>query len=104
MGSARRDLRKFPKAVRNSIGLDLYAVQCGMTPDAAKPFKGLKGVMEIVERYATDAYRALYVATLDDTVYVLHYFKKKSKHGVKTPQADIDVVTQRYKQARVLAR
>ena len=79
MGSARRDLRKFPKAVRNSIGLDLYTVQCGMMPDAAKPFKGLKGVMEIVERYATDTYRALYVATLDDTVYVLHCFKKEIK-------------------------
>ena len=61
MGSARRDLRKFPKAVRNSIGLDLYTVQCGMTPDTAKPFKGLKGVMEIVERYATDTYPAMYV-------------------------------------------
>ena len=37
-----------------------------MTPDAAKPFKGLtfkglKGVMEIVERYATDTYPAMYV-------------------------------------------
>ena len=30
----------------------------------AKPFKGLKGVMEIVERYATDAYRAMYVEVI----------------------------------------
>ena len=104
MGSSRRDLRKLPKAVRNNIGVDLYAVQHGKTPESAKSFKGLKGVMEIVDRYETDSYRAMYVAALGDTVYVLHCFKKKSKRGVKTPQADINTITQRYKEARALAK
>ena len=104
MGGSRRDLRNLPKAVRNNIGVDLYTVQYGKTPESAKSFKGLKGVMEIVERYATDTYRAMYVATLGDTVYVLHCFKKKSKRGIKTPQADIDIITQRYKEAKALAK
>jgi len=29
----------------------------------------------------------------------LHAFQKKSKQGIKTPQADIDLVKQRYKDA-----
>lgn len=61
MGSSRKDLRNLPKAVRNNIGVDLYTIQHGKTPESAKPFKGLKGVMEIVERYASDTYRAVYV-------------------------------------------
>ncbi|MBE9035423.1 type II toxin-antitoxin system RelE/ParE family toxin [aff. Roholtiella sp. LEGE 12411] len=31
--------------------------------------------------------------------YVLHAFQKKSKQGIKTPQADVDLIKQRYKDA-----
>jgi len=32
-------------------------------------------------------------------VYVLHCFQKKSKTGIKTPQADMDVIKTRMKAA-----
>jgi phage-related protein len=32
-------------------------------------------------------------------VFVLHAFQKKSKHGIATPQPDIDLIRQRLKQA-----
>ncbi len=34
-----------------------------------------------------------------DRVFVLHAFQKKSKSGVATPRADIELVKQRLKQA-----
>jgi phage-related protein len=57
------------------------------------------GVYEIVKRYDTDTYRAVYAVKIGETVYVLHAFQKKSKRGIKTPQADVDLIKQRYKDA-----
>jgi phage-related protein len=52
VGSARRDLKAFPKRVRPDIGQALYTAQMGVTDPAAKPLKGFGGasVMEIVDR------------------------------------------------------
>ena len=88
--------------VRKDIGIALYAAQRGETDPAAKPLKGLGGteVMEIVERYRTDAYRAAYAARFEHTVYVLHVFQKKAKKGRATPKQDIDLIKQRLTEAR----
>ena len=48
--------------------------------------------MEIVERYRTDAYRAVYTAHFDNAVYVLHVFQKKSKSGIATPKQEIELI------------
>ncbi|VAX25363.1 hypothetical protein MNBD_NITROSPINAE02-688, partial [hydrothermal vent metagenome] len=61
----------------------------------AKSLKGLPGVMELVERYDTDTYRAVYIANIKGRVYALHCFKRKSKRGIRTPKEDIDLVRQR---------
>jgi phage-related protein len=100
-GSSRRDLRAMPRQVRKDIGQALYAAQQGVTDPAAKPLKGFGGarVMEIVERYRTDAYRAVYTAHFENAVYVLHVFQKKSKHGIATPKPDMDLIRRRYAEA-----
>jgi phage-related protein len=101
VGSSRRDLRSMPEQVRRDIGQALYTAQQGMTDPAAKPLKGFGGarVMEIVERYRKDAYRAVYTAHFGNSVYVLHVFQKKSKSGIATPKQDIDLIRQRYAEA-----
>ncbi len=60
IGSSRKDLKAFPPAVRRDIGTALFAAQKGETDPAAKPLKGFKGrqVVEIVDQYRTDAFRA----------------------------------------------
>ena len=97
LGSSRRDLRSLPQQVRRDFGQALYAVQQGMTDPAAKPLKGFGGtqVMEIVERYRTDAYRAVYTTHFDNAVYVLHVFQKKSKAGIATPKHEIELIKRR---------
>jgi phage-related protein len=101
IGSSRRDLREMPQQVRRDIGQALYTAQQGVTDPAAKPLKGFGGarVMEIVERYRTDAYRAVYTAHFENAVYVLHVFRKKSKSGIATPKHEIELIRRRLAEA-----
>jgi len=46
-----------------------------------------------------DTFRAVYTVRLGERVFVLHAFQKKSKRGIATPQADIDLIKRRLKLA-----
>ena len=100
MGDSCKNIRAFPQEVRASVGYALQLVQAGETPLDAKPFKGVgSGVYEIVKRYDTDTSRAVYAVKIGEKIYVLHAFQKKSNKGIKTPQTDVDLIKQRYKDA-----
>jgi phage-related protein len=100
IASSKRDYRKFPPPVQDDLGFELFLAQTGQHPPSAKPLKGLgSGVVELVEDFDGDTYRAVYTVRFGDAVYVLHAFKKKSKRGNKTPQGDIDLVRRRLKDA-----
>ena len=61
IGSSRSDLAAFPEDVKDAIGYSLYIVQRGGKHGHAKPLKGFggAGILEIVEDYAGDTYRAV---------------------------------------------
>ena len=105
LGDTRRNIQAFPAGAQKLIGDELQLVQFGGMPKDAKPFKGIgSGVFEIALAYQTNAFRAVYAVQLGKRIYVLHAFQKKSKSGVKTPQKDIDLIKQRYKEAKELAK
>lgn len=80
-------------------------IQFGGMPKDPKPFKGIRsGVFEIAIRYGTDAYRTVLAVQLGRSIYVLHAFQKKSKSGITTPQQDVDLIRQRYREAKELAK
>ncbi|MDP3703644.1 MAG: type II toxin-antitoxin system RelE/ParE family toxin [Candidatus Omnitrophota bacterium] len=101
VGSSREDLREFPEEVRQDIGYALFEAQKGQKPAAAKPLKGFggAGVLELIERFDGDTYRAVYTVQFREVVYVLHCFQKKAKSGVKTPQQEIDLIKRRLRAA-----
>lgn len=67
---------------------------------AAKLMKGFApAVLEVVADHRGDTFRAVYTVRLASRVYVLHAFQKRSKRGIATPQAEIDLITRRLKQA-----
>ena len=101
ISSSLKDLRAFPDDVRDVMGFALYLAQIGDKHDAAKPLKGFggAGVLEVVEDHDGDTFRAVYTVRFATAVYVLHAFQKKSKTGIKTPQADIELVRKRLKVA-----
>ena len=101
VGSSLDDLRGFPDEVKQEVGHALHEVQMGIKPMEAKPLKGFggAGVLEIIENFVGDTYRAVYTVKFAKVIYVLHCFQKKSKSGVKTPQHEIDLIKQRLKEA-----
>lgn len=100
IASSKRDYLEFPARVQDGFGFELFLVQTGQHPPSAKPLRGLgSGVLELVENFDGDSYRAVYTVRFSEAVYVLHAFKKKSKRGDKTPQTDVDLIKRRLKAA-----
>ena len=53
-----------------------------------KPLKDkVRGAVQLSDDHDGETYRAVYTVELEDAVYVLHCFQKKSKSGIATPQA-----------------
>ena len=104
MGNAKKNLREFPEGARKLIGDELQLLQFGGMPKDAKAFKGIgSGVLEIAVRYDKDAYRTVVAVQLGKKLYVLHAFQKKSKRDIETPKRDVELIKQRYKEAKELA-
>ena len=100
IGSSQKDIQSFPEDVKDDIGYALFQVQLGETPVRTKLLKGLgSGVLEVIEDFRGDTYRAVCTVKFDEVVYVLHCFQKKSKHGIETPPRDLDLIKQRLKRA-----
>lgn len=105
LGTSKKNLKTFPAKVQDEIGRALMRAQFGAKDIAAKPLKGLgSGVMEIVSRFDTNTYRAVYTVNIGDVIYVLHSFQKKSKSGIGTPQEEIEIIRARYKLAQELSK
>ena len=105
IGTSKKNLLGFPKGAQKLIGDELQLIQFGEMPSNTKPFKGVgSGVFEIAIRYATDAYRAVLAVQLGEKIYVLHSFQKKAKKGIATPKMDVDLIRQRYNEAKELAK
>jgi phage-related protein len=69
--SSKDDLREFPDEVQDHIGFALYQA------------------------------RAIYAVRFREAVYVLHAFQKRSKKGIATPKAEIDLAKRRLKAAQL---
>jgi phage-related protein len=93
-GSSLKDLCEFPKDARREAGYQLDRVQNGLDPEDFKPMSDVgSGVQEIRIKDEAGIFRVLYVAKLEDAVYVLHCFKKKSQ---RTSKSDLDLASNRY--------
>ncbi len=101
MGSAREGVKAFPVAVRQRVGFALFQAQVGRKHVDAKVLKGFGGadVLEVVSDYDGDTFRTVYTVKFAGAVYGLHAFQKKSKKGMKTPPAELELVRKRPKMA-----
>ena len=105
VGSSLDDLGGCPEEVQDVVGYALYLAQTGERHPAAKRLKGdLRGLVEVVADHASGTYRAVYMAKLANTIYVLHVFQRKSKSGIATPKPDMRLIEERLKQAAALAQ
>lgn len=106
VGGCKKDLLGLPDGVQDTFGYALYLAQIGGKHDQAKPLKGFgsSGVLEVVEDWRGDAFRAVYVVKFESAVYVLHCFQKKSTRGIATSRLDMDKVRSRLNAAEAHAK
>ena len=76
------------------FGHALDLAQAGGKHSDAKSLTGFgsAGVLEVVEDFRGNAFRAGYTVKFAGWVYVLHCFQKKSTSGIKTPRDDIELI------------
>jgi phage-related protein len=101
-GRSREDLAEMTKAVRAFFGAKLEALQAGerISPPSAKILIGYAlQTIEIIKDHNKDTYRAVVTVQMEDAVYVLHVFKKKSTHGIRMTRQDEELIAQRLRWA-----
>ena len=93
LGDSLDRVRDFPDGARADVGYQLHRIQNGDEPDDWKPMGTVApGVRELRVREDGGAFRVMYLATLPETVLVLHAFQKKTQ---ATPQRDIELAASR---------
>jgi phage-related protein len=101
LASSGDDLRDFPQVARQRVGYQLHVVQSGQDPSDWRPTATVgPGCAQIRVQHSGDAYRVSYVASIGDTVYVLHCSQKQ---GPQTAASDIEL-GKRYEQMSELIR
>ena len=95
-----------PDEVIDTFGYALYLAQTGKKHEQAKPLHGFgsAGVLEIVEDWRGNAYRAVYTVRFAAAVFVLHVFQKKAKSGIATPKQDMELIRGRLKVAEQIVK
>lgn len=90
-----------PEDVQDVFGYALHQAQEGDKHPQSRPLKGFAGagVLEVVEDYDGDTYRAVYTVKFGTAIYALHCFQKKSTKGIATPKPDVDLIKARLKTA-----
>lgn len=94
-GDSKKVLRSFPEAVIQNFGFELWQLQQGNRPRNYRPLPSIgSGVFELRDQDESGWYRVVYFSRIDDVIYVLHCFEKKSR---EMPASDFQKSKQRLK-------
>jgi len=87
-GNSLEVLKEWPRLVQHAFGFSLLKLQEGQrAPLATRPMKSIgSGVFELKAADEAAWYRVIYLARIEDTIYVLDSFTKKSR---KTEKNDL---------------
>jgi phage-related protein len=102
---ALKEFETFPEGARSICLAALTIAAEGGKADIVKPMQGMgSGVLEIALSFRGDAFRVVYALQLAEEIWVIHSFQKKSTHGIKTPQREIDLIKDRLKRLKEMLR
>jgi phage-related protein len=96
-GDTRSVVRGWPKPIREDFGVALGEMQEGRAAAlTVRPMPSIApGVFELKDADESKWYRMVYLARVEDTIYILHCFTKNTG---KTEKRDLAVAVQRWKQ------
>jgi phage-related protein len=99
--AALKEFETFPELAKSTCLAALTIGAEGGKPDIAKPMYGLgSGIFEIALKFRGGAFRVIYALQIDNDIWVIHAFQKKSTQGIKTPKHEIDLIKDRLKSLR----
>jgi phage-related protein len=100
VGSSLKDLKELPNVIQKRFGYALHLVESGYRPANAKTLSGFGSakVNEIREDDRGGTYRAVYTVEIQDRIFVLHVFQKKSNRGRETTRQDMKTIKERLKE------
>jgi phage-related protein len=94
-GDSREVLHSFPHDVRQNLGFQLWQLQQCEKPADYRPLPSIgTGVFELRDQDERSWYRVVYLSRIDDVIYVLHCFEKKSR---EMPRRDFETAKRRLK-------
>jgi phage-related protein len=94
-GDSREVLKAFPEEVTQNLGFELWLLQQGESPGDYRPVSSVgPGVFELRDQDERAWYRVVYLSRIEDVIYVLHCFEKKSR---EMPRRDFEKAKQRLK-------
>jgi phage-related protein len=94
-GDSREVLLSFPDGVRQNLGFQLWQLQQGERPADYRPLPSIgTGVFELRDQDERAWYRVVYLSRINDVIYVLHCFEKKSR---SMPRRDFETAKRRLK-------
>ena len=103
--AALKEFETFPQAAKSICLAALTIAAEGGKADIVKPLHGMgSGVFEIALPFRGDAFRVVYAVQLGEEIWVVHAFQKKSTQGIKTPQREIDLITDRLRRLKEVLR
>lgn len=94
LGGSWDTFRGWDRDVQRAAGYQLHLLQAGMDPSDWKPMQGIGPGVREVRIHVNGEYRIIYLAKFEDSVFILHAFRKKSQ---KTPTKDIAIAKARLK-------
>jgi phage-related protein len=103
-------LMAWPRGVQRDFGLSLRNLQQGERPILdARPMQSIgQGVFELKAADEAAWYRVIYLARIEDTIYVLDSFTKKTrkteKNDLNRARARLTKVRQRLQKGRIDAK
>lgn len=97
-GDSRDALLAFPERIRQNLGFQLWQLQQGEMPVNYRPLPSVgTGVFELRDQDERSWYRLVYLSRINNVIYVLHCFEKKSR---EMPRRDFEKARQRLKAVR----
>jgi len=94
-GDSREVLKALPEAVTENFGFELWQLQQGERPRDYRPLPSIgPGVFELRDQDERTWYRVVYLSRIEDVIYVLHCFEKKSR---EMPKKDFEKAKRRLK-------
>ncbi len=94
-GDSREVLQAFPTHVRQNFGFELWQLQQGERPSDYRALPSIgTGVFELRDQDERAWYRVVYLSRINEVIYVLHCFEKKSR---AMPRREFEKAKQRLK-------